>query len=375
MLRISNIIESVLNGSEQKSLNHSIAIWNFTNRCNLSCKHCYSKSTVDSRDALFTDDILNTIPSLYRAGIKFIIFSGGEPLLRKDIFQIAQECRKNNITTYLSTNGIYIDHDNIDDIVSNFNYIGVSIDGDKDIHDQFRGMKGAFDKSITAILSLLEKTKNVGLRFTLTKETLKNLRFIFNLIEKYRIPKIYISHLVYAGRGLENYTIDLSKKERRRAVNFILDKAFYYYKSKKEINVVTGNMEQDGIMLLKRFGRDYPEYFEKAYEKLLKWGGNSAGVKMVNIDSEGNVKPDPFFPFTLGNIKQRKFEEIWNNSDNHMLNMLREHPRRLEGRCKRCVFLDICNGGSRSRAFVEYGNLLAEDPSCYLTEDEIRGKL
>lgn len=373
MLRISNIIKSVLDCSEQRSLNYCIAIWNLTNRCNLSCKHCYSESTVNDKDSLSTEDILKTIPSMYKAGIRFLIFSGGEPLLRKDIFEIAQECKKNNITTYLSTNGIYIDQNNIDDIVSNFNYIGVSIDGDRDTHDKFRGLKGAFDRSITAVLLLLKKTKNVGIRFTLTKETLKNLKFIFNLAEKYKIPKIYISHLVYAGRGIEN--IDISKRERRRSVNFIIDKAFYYYKSKKEINIVTGNMEQDAIILLKRFKRDYPEYFEMAYEKLIKWGGNSAGIKLVNIDSKGYVKPDPFFHFTLGNIKQRKFEEIWSDNENYILNMLRKHPRRLEGRCKRCAFLDICNGGSRSRAFVEYGNLMAEDPSCYLTEDEIRGKL
>ncbi|MEZ0322845.1 MAG: radical SAM protein [Hydrogenothermaceae bacterium] len=375
MLRISNLIESTLAGIDQKALNYSIAIWNFTNRCNLSCKHCYSKASVDSRDALSTEDILKTIPSLYKAGIRFIIFSGGEPLLRKDIFEIAKICRKNGIITYLSTNGIYINDDNIDNIISTFNYIGISIDGDKDVHDEFRGMKGAFDKSIEAILKLLEKTENVGLRFTLTKETLRNLRFIFNFVEKYRIPKLYISHLVYAGRGFENQDMDISKRERRRVINFILDKAFYYYRFNRKINIVTGNMEQDGIMLLKRFKRDYPEYVDKIYENLIKWGGNSAGVKLVNIDSEGNVKPDPFFPYSIGNIKEREFEKIWNDKENPILKILRQRPRKLEGRCKKCAFVMICNGGSRSRAFAKYGTLTAEDPSCYLNDKEVRGIL
>ncbi|MFN4307598.1 radical SAM protein [Sulfurihydrogenibium azorense] len=372
MFRLSNIIKSTFEEEKERTLDGTIAIWNFTNRCNLSCLHCYSKATVDSRDTLSTDEIVKTLDSMVKAGIKFIIFSGGEPLLRKDIFDTAQECKKRGIFTYLSTNGIYIDDKNLDNVVNNFNYVGVSIDGEPDIHDKFRGMKGSYQKSFEAVLKLMGKTEKVGIRFTLTKETVKSLKFIFNLVEKYRIPKLYISHLVYSGRGLENQNMDLSKKDRRRIVNFILDKAFFYYKSKRKTEIVTGNMEQDAIMLLQRFIKNYPDLVEKLYERLVRWGGNSAGVKLVNIDSFGNIKPDPFFPFSLGNIKEREFYEIWNDNNNPILNFLRTKPRPIEGKCKKCVFLNVCNGGSRSRAFSVYGDLSAEDPSCYLSDKEIR---
>lgn len=375
MLRVSNLIKSTLENTQQKGLDFSIAIWNITNRCNLSCLHCYSKASLESKDVLSTKNIVDTLPSLLNAGIKFIIFSGGEPLLRRDIFEIANECKKLGIITYLSTNGLLINDSNIPDIVSHFNYIGISIDGKPSIHDKFRGIKGSFVKTVSNVLKLLNYTKNVGIRFTLTKNTVKSLQFIFTLVEKYRIPKIYISHLVYSGRGLENFKMDLSKKKRRIVVNYILDKAFYYYRNKKNIEIVTGNMEQDAVMLLKRFNKDYPEYTDILYQKLLNWRGNSAGVKLVNIDSFGNVKPDPFFPYILGNIKERSFEEIWKNEDNLLLNFLRQYPRDIDGRCKNCYFLPICNGSSRSRAFAIYNNIKAEDPSCYLNEKEIRGKL
>jgi radical SAM protein with 4Fe4S-binding SPASM domain len=375
MLRVSNLIKSTLEGNNPKGLDYSILIWNLTNRCNLSCLHCYSKASVDSKGALTTDEIVNTLPSLINAGIKFIIFSGGEPLLRKDIFEIAQECKKQGIITYLSTNGMYINESNVKNIVENFNYIGVSIDGESNIHDSFRGIHGAFERSFGNILKLLKYTDKVGVRFTLTKSTLKSLKFMFNLVERNKIPKIYISHLVYSGRGLENLKMDISKRQRRSAVNFIIEKALFYYRTKRNIEVVTGNMEQDAILLLKRFIKEYPDHTEDLYTRLEKWGGNSAGIKLANIDSFGNVKPDPFFPYILGNIKEKKFEEIWRDEKNPILNFLRHHPRNIDGRCKDCYFINICNGGSRSRAYAVYRDIKMEDPSCYLLKDEIRGKL
>ena len=130
-------------------------------------------------------------------------------------------------------------------------------------------------------------------------------------------------------------------------------------------------MECDAISLWKYFQQHYPQYSEKLLEKLKNWGGNSAGNKLFNIDSFGNVKPDPFFPRVLGNIFQSPFGSIWNDAQNELLNALKKTPRTLEGRCGNCKFIDICNGGSRSRAFAVSGNLWAEDPSCYLSKEEI----
>ncbi len=373
MFRLSNLLKSVVEEQPSRVLNGAIAIWNFTNRCNLSCLHCYSKATLDSKDTLTTEDILNTLPKLKANGIKFLIFSGGEPLTRKDIYDIAAACKELGIITYLSTNGLYVKRSNAQKILETFNYVGISIDGSPVTHDKFRGLKGAFEESMKSVRLLNSYgISKVGIRFTITKETLPDLEFIFDLAEKENIPKIYISHLVYSGRGLDNLKMDISKEQRRKAVAFIIDKAFEYYNEGRDIEIVTGNMEMDAIVFLDKFKQIYPEYASEMERRLKAWGGNSAARKLLNIDSKGNVKPDPFFPYTIGNILKEDFSTIW-QAKTELLTKLREHPRKLGGRCGHCQYIDICNGGSRSRAWAIYDDLWAEDPSCYLSDKKIKG--
>ena len=368
MFRLSNLIASVIEGKKERTLDGAIAIWNLTNRCNLTCKHCYSYADANSEDFLDTKTILETIPELKKGGVKFVIFSGGEPLIRRDIFDIAKAMREQGIITYLSTNGLYISEKNIEQIIKHFNYIGISIDGIEEVHDNFRGLEGAFKKSIEAIKLVQANGSNAGIRFTLTKETKDNFYDIFKLAEDIKVDKIYISHLVYSGRGLDNLKIDITKDERREFVKFIINKAFEYYEQKRGIDIVTGNMEMDAILFLDEFSKRYPNLREELKNRLLKWGGNSAGRRLVNIDWLGNVKPDPFFPFTVGNITKTPFSKIWLNEDDEILKRLREHPRRLGGYCSDCEHIAICNGGSRSRAWAIYGDLWAQDPSCYIQE-------
>jgi len=373
MFRLSNLIESVTSGRPERSLDGAIAIWNFTNRCNLACRHCYSYADPNSEDFLSTEFILDSIPELKKAGIRFVIFSGGEPLIRRDIFWIAEAMREAGIVTYLSTNGLYVNEKNVDRIIETFNYIGISIDGIEEVHDAFRGLEGAYRRSLDAIALIQRHGGNAGIRFTVTKETQENLTDIFDLAERIGVDKIYISHLVYSGRGLDNLKIDITPEERRRYVEYIIDKAFQYHDEGKKIDVVTGNMEMDAILFLEKFGERYPEHREEMLRRLKTWGGNSAGRKLVNIDWMGNVKPDPFFPETIGNMCERPFSEIWTDPQNELLAFLREHPRKLSGKCAECGVLEICNGGSRSRAWAIHGDLRAEDPSCYLSEAERAG--
>ena len=372
MFRLSNLIKSTLENQKSRTLNGSIMIWNFTNRCNLLCHHCYSKADANEKDTLTFEEIEQTISKLKAGGVNFVIFSGGEPLLRKDIFDIAKVMKEYNIMTYLSTNGIYVSPKNVDQIIETFNYIGISIDGIEEIHDQFRGQKGAYKKSIEAIKLIQAHGGNAGIRFTITKETQDSFYAMFELCEELKVDKLYISHLVYSGRGKDNLEIDISKEQRRKYVEFIIDKAFEYYKNGNNIDLVTGNMEMDAIMLLDRFKKEYPDFVETLEQKLKAWGGNSAGYRLGNMDWAGNVKPDPFFPFVVGNYLETPFDEIWTSSSNDILNKLREHPRQIKGRCSQCKYIEICNGGSRSRAYAISGDLWEEDPSCYLTLEETR---
>jgi len=366
MFRLSNLLKTSIDTKPSRILDGSIVIWNFTNRCNLSCLHCYSKADLESVDVLSTEIIKKTIDEFVTNKIRFIIFSGGEPLVRKDIFEIALYAKSKGIITYLSSNGLYINNSNVHKIVQTFDYIGVSIDGDEETHDMFRGLKGSFKKSIEAMRLVQKVGGKVGIRFTLTKQTLKSLPFIFELSQKEDFAKIYISHLVYSGRGLENLAMDISKEERVESVKYIINKAFEYEKIDRNIEIVTGNMEVDAILFLKEIEKSYPKLAGIVKEKLLAWGGNSAGRKLLNIDSFGNVKPDPFFPQNIGNILNENFTTIWNSNNNEILNKLREPIRKLGGSCENCEYLAICNGGSRSRANAIYDDLWGEDPSCYL---------
>ncbi len=373
MFRLSNLITSVTNREKERVLDGNIIIWNFTNRCNLACKHCYSYADANEKDFLSTEFILDSIGELKKAGVKFVIFSGGEPLIRKDIFEIASKMREEGIITYLSTNGLYIDEKNVDQIIKLFNYVGISIDGIESVHDNFRGLEGAYQKSLDAIALIQKHGGNAGIRFTLTNETKESFYSIFELAERIGVNKIYISHLVYSGRGLDNLKMDISKQERREYVEFIIDKAFEYIKDGRDIDIVTGNMEMDAILFLNKFTKMYPELKDEMKKRLLNWGGNSAGRKLGNIDWMGRVKPDPFFPFFIGDMTKEPFSKIWLNKDNKMLTKLREHPRDISGICHTCKVLDICNGGSRSRAYAVHDDLWAEDPSCYLSESERQG--
>ena len=370
MFRLSNLLSSVVEQKPSRVLNGSIAIWNFTNRCNLSWLHCYSKADLDAVDTLDTQTILDTLPKLKKSGVKFIIFSGGEPLTRKDLFDIALRCKELGIITYLSTNGLYVKNSNALKILETFDYVGISIDGSPDVHDKFRGLKGSFEESMKAV-DLLNSfgKKKVGIRFTITKDTFDDLKFIFELAQKHSIPKIYISHLVYSGRGLDNLAMDLSKDQRKEAVDYIIDKAFEYYDNDTGIEIVTGNMEMDAIVFYDKFKAKYPQLADDMLARLKAWGGNSAGKKLLNIDSEGFVKPDPFFPYKVGNILTQDFYDIWVEHPNEILQKLRQEPRELGGKCSDCKYLDICNGGSRSRAYAIHGDLWAEDPSCYINID------
>ena len=150
-----------------------------------------------------------------------------------------------------------------------------------------------------------------------------------------------------------------------------MHKFFEYYKNNSNIEIVTGNMEMDAVMLLQKFEKEYPNFAPKLKEKLNAWGGNSAGNRLGNMDWLGNVKPDPFFPITIGNYLEKDFDKVWLDKNNELITKLRQSPRNISGKCSDCKYLDICNGGSRSRAYAITGDLWSEDPSCYLYDSEI----
>ena len=352
-----------------------MVIWNLIRRCNLTCKHCYTTSAdIDFPGELTTPEIYTVMDDLKAFKVPVLILSGGEPLLHPDIFNISRRAKDMGFYVALSSNGTKISKANIDEIADiDYQYIGVSLDGIKDTHDNFRRLKGSFDQAMQGIHLCLDKGIKVGIRFTLTQDNYQDFPALLQLMDDYDIDKFYLSHLNYGGRGNKNRKDDAHFARTREAMELMFDTCYEWLMAGKEREFVTGNNDADaGFFLNWVSNRFLPNKVEHIQAKLEQWGGNASGVNVANIDNLGNVHPDTFWwHYNLGNVKERPFSEIWQDVSDPLMAGLKQSPRPLEGRCATCHYQNICNGNTRVRAAQTTGNYWAEDPGCYLNDDEI----
>ncbi|PPK72926.1 heme d1 biosynthesis radical SAM protein NirJ [Methylobacter tundripaludum] len=377
MFRLSHYMRELIDPTPLKPTRKPAApvvIWNLIRRCNLTCKHCYTTSTdINFPNELSTPEIYTVMDDLKAFKVPVLILSGGEPLLHPDIFAISRRAKDMGFYVALSTNGTKISADNIDEIASiNYQYIGVSLDGIKDTHDQFRRVQGSFDQALHGIHLCLEKGIKVGLRFTLTQDNAQDFPALLQLMDDHNIDKFYLSHLNYGGRGNKNRKDDAHFAMTRDAMDLLFETSYQWLKEGKDREFVTGNNDADAVYFLHWVARNFPDKVGHIKAKLEQWGGNASGVNVANIDNLGNVHPDTFWwHYELGNVKERPFSEIWPDTSDPLMAGLKQHPRPLEGRCARCHYQEICNGNTRVRAAQTTGNFWAEDPGCYLTDSEI----
>ncbi len=352
-----------------------VVIWNLIRRCNLNCLHCYSISAdVDFPGELSTAEVFGVMDDLRRFGVPALILSGGEPLLRKDLFEIAARAKQLGFTTALSTNGTLIDLPLAERIASTgFDYVGISLDGVGDTHDRFRRKQGAFDASLCGLRLCRDMGVKVGLRFTLTQANAADLPALLDLAEAERVDKFYLSHLNYAGRGDRNRKHDAQYRTAREAMDLVFERCWEYARLGLDKEFVTGNNDADGVYLLLWARRNVPGFDEPQLRaKLAEWGGNASGVNVANIDNLGNVHPDTmWWDCTLGNVRERRFSEIWTDASHPIMAGLKARPRRIKGRCGECSFFDVCGGNTRVRALKLTGDPWQEDPGCYLEDGEI----
>jgi heme d1 biosynthesis radical SAM protein NirJ len=351
-----------------------VVIWNLIRRCNLTCVHCYSISgDVDFPGELTTENVFSTLDDLKAFGVAVLILSGGEPLLRRDIFAIARRAKEMGFFLCLSTNGTLIDAAMADKIAEiDFDYVGVSLDGLAETHDLVRRKQGAFDRSIDALRLLRDRGVKVGVRFTMTQDNERHLEPLIDLCEAERFSKFYLSHLVYAGRGNKNRGRDSEWASTRRAMDVLIARADRAIREGRDLEIVTGNNDADGVYLMHWVQTHRPERAAALRRALTRWGGNASGVNVANIDNLGRVHPDTmWWHHTLGDVKQRKFSEIWSDLSDPVFAGLKQRPRPVTGRCGACAHLDICGGNTRIRALKVTGDPWAEDPGCYLTDAEI----
>ena len=351
-----------------------VVIWNLIRRCNLTCKHCYSISAdIDFPGELDSRQVFGVMDDLRAFGVPVLILSGGEPLLRADIFDISHRAKGMGFYVGLSTNGTLIDEKNIDRIAAvGYDYVGISIDGIRETHDRFRQKQGAFDASMHAIRLCRDAGIKVGMRFTPTQDNAAELPQLLDVMDEERVDKLYVSHLNYGGRGNRNRRSDVVHKTSRWVMDLLFDACWADIQAGRRREFVTGNNDADGVYLLQWVQRHVPEHYDYMRKRLVQWGGNSSGVNIANIDNLGNVHPETFWwNYNLGNVKERPFSAIWMDTSDPLLAGMKASPRPLKGRCRVCHYQDVCGGNTRVRAFQLTGDPWWEDPACYLDDQEL----
>jgi len=379
MFRLSQYMREVLNPTPLKPLRKPpgpVVIWNLIRRCNLTCKHCYTTSAnINFPGELSTAEIYQVMDDLKDFKVPVLILSGGEPLLHPDIFVISRRARKMGFYVALSTNGTLITAENINQIADiGYQYIGVSLDGIGATHDKFRQQKGSFAASMAGIHLCRQKDIKAGIRFTLTQDNAQDFPAMLQLVDNEDIDKFYLSHLNYGGRGNKNRQNDAAFKLTREVMEQLFEACLRWERQGVQREVVTGNNDADAVFFLHWVREHFPAQTGHIQSKLEQWGGNASGVNVANIDNLGNVHPDTFWwHYGLGNVRNRPFSQIWQDTSDPLMAGLKSTPRPLKGRCGECHYQSICNGNTRVRAQQIYQDPWQEDPGCYLNDDEIAG--
>lgn len=352
-----------------------IVVWNLTRTCNLKCVHCYTSSEAKRYPGeVTTEQAKATLDDLAEFKVPAVLFSGGEPLVRPDLFELAEYARSKGLHVVLSTNGTLITRETAQKLKDlEFAYVGISLDSAiPAVHDEFRGVEGAFERTMAGFRHCRAVGQKVGLRLTLTKHTAENLDQLFDLIEREGIDRACFYHLCPAGRGKDIFAP--SPEQARAAVDTIITRTNDLLTRGKRVEILTVDNHCDGPYMYLRMLKEGHPRAEQVLE-MLKWNGGgrySSGVGIADIDFNGNVHADQFSMFrSFGNIKERKFSEIWQDTTNEVMAGLKDRMPLLKGRCATCRFKDACAGGLRARAEISTGDPWASDPGCYLTDEEI----
>ena len=352
-----------------------VVVWNSTKTCNLKCRHCYmSSDSKKYQNELTTEEAKAFIDDLADFHVPVLLFSGGEPLIRPDFFELAEYAQKKGVRPTLSTNGTLITREvaaRIKEI--GVGYVGISLDGLQDVNDKFRGVEGAFEKAMAGIQNCVSVGQRVGLRFTINHHNIQELDNIFDFIERENINRVCFYHLVYSGRGSAMQDQDVTAEESRRAMDTIIRRTKDFEDRGLEKEILTVDNHCDGVyMYLKAVAEGNAAQAEQIKRYIAMNGGNRSGIAFGEVDPFGYVHPDQFTQHhTFGNIRDRKFSEIWQDTTHPIMAGLKDRKPLLKGRCAKCRFLDNCNGNFRTRAEAVTGDFWASDPSCYLTDEEI----
>lgn len=348
-----------------------LVVWDYTRRCNLKCRHCYSNASAAPSRELTTQEALRVVDELADFGVVALAFSGGEPLARKDFFEVAGHAVDSGLYVSLATNGTLIDKETARKLKEiGLNYVEISIDGSRpETHDDFRGVKGAFETALRGLKNCVEEELCTSIAVTATKGNLKEIPEILKLTEDVGAERFALFNFVPVGRGVELVAQDPSPEEREELLHFLLDRLL----SHSKVTILATAPQLARVALMQQKGCEGDIVMPMAHMQTTKVsskaavladfiGGCGAGRLYCSITPEGDVQPCVFLPMKVGDLKREKFSDIWLNSE--VFNALRNREN-LKGSCGSCSFKYIC-GGCRARAYAYTGDILASDPGCIM---------
>ncbi len=354
--------------------NRPIVVFNCTARCNLRCVHCYSDSDYAvSADELTTEQAKDFIRQIADYGCPVLLFSGGEPLLREDLFELMVFARELGLRIALSSNGTLITQDIAKRLYDvGLAYAGVSLDGPKGVHDQFRGQAGCFDATMKGIDACLLAGIRTGLRCTMTRQNIDVVGEIFDIAEQNGIRRICFYHLVRCGRAAADNLHPAAAHQIRAAMEEIISRtAESVFRGCSEEVLTVGN-HADGPYLLLRMHHEHHRHYDTASQLLLRGGGNRTGQNIAAVSWDGSVHPDQFWRnYTLGNVLEKSFGQIWDDESDPVMKILRNKDTYRASRCTRCKWFELCRGNFRCPAGQGDISNWFNEPACYLTDEEI----
>lgn len=329
--------------------------WELTSACNLKCPHCYARAGLESKDELSTHEALNVIDQLCRMRPGVIDFSGGEPLLRKDIFELVEYAKSKIDSSFtklkLLTNGTLLTNE-IGSKIRNFiDFVHISIDGIGVSHDLFRKSHGSYVKAIKGIRVCVQNKIPVGITSTIHEQSIDEVEDIIDLALELKVNRLRFGFFTCSGRGTENHFYNsITYQKKRNTYEYIARRA-------KELS---------GVLPIDTRDRFYGMMDEdKIEDKGKGYTLCRAGTRLLFISSQGYLAPcymlnEP--ELYAGNVKNSDLRSLW--ADKESFKPFREMALENISQCRECNRRNICGGGMRCGAYGNSGNLLGDDPDC-----------
>jgi heme b synthase len=335
--------------------------WEITRRCNLRCVHCRSSSEMEAKGHpdFPTSEAFRVIDDIASYAKPVVVLSGGEPLIRKDVFEIAQYGTDKGLRMCLATNGTLVNDEICGKIkASGIKIVSLSLDGSEEsVHDDFRSQKGAFTGTINAARLF----KKYGIEFivnsSFTRRNQEEIPKVYRLAKELGATAWYMFMIVPTGRGEEIMNEIISKEEYEEILDW-----HYQMEKDEDMMLVRPTCAPHYYRVVLQQSKKEGEKFKKRTLKFSTGGskGCIAGQLICLIDVDGNVLPCSYFPKAAGNVRETSFKEIWEGSE--LFKDLRDF-KKYKGKCGSCEFVNVC-GGCRARAYSVYGDYLEEEPFC-----------